>query len=286
MHRSSLRRVARTVVLSLVFTVGAYLPTVIPSNGALDGYPSAEAAPSKRAWLGVELANGASGGVVAKRVLRGSPADKAGVVAGDLLVSADGKDIESQRQLIEFIQDVGVGNESCQLKVHRGTDDKTIAVLLEEHPGDPEVLRRDKVGTFPAALKGAKPVTAGAETDFSKLKGRVVLIDFWAPWCVACRAATPALSDLSDKYTAQGLTVLGATSDPAETAGKAVKKFGMTYSVVSDVSDDTMSDYSVHALPTMFLVDKAGVIREVFVGFSDEKSIEDEVKPLLAEKAP
>jgi peroxiredoxin len=286
MGSSPFRRLARAASLSVVFTVASFAPAMLPSDFTPETARSAQAAPNKRAWLGIELAPAPNGGgLLAKRVLRASPADKAGVQDGDLLVSIDGKDIESQRQLIDHLQEVGAGNK-VSLKLKRGTADKTLSITLEEHPGDPEVLRRDKVGTFASPLKGAKAVTPGAEQDISKLKGRVLLIDFWATWCSACKAAAPALSDLSDRYNAQGLTVIGATGDTADIAEKGAKKLGITYSVLSDVSDDTMNEYSVHALPTMFLVDKNGVIRDVFIGFGDEKEIEDSLKTLLAERNP
>jgi thiol-disulfide isomerase/thioredoxin len=287
MASSSFRRLGRAAGLSLVFTVGSFAPAMLPGGIAPEPTRSAEAAPSRRAWLGIELAAAPQGstGVLAKRVLRSSPADKAGVKDGDVLLAIDGKDIESQRGLIDRLQEVGAGNK-ITLKLRRGTADKTLTVTLEEHPGETEIIKRDKVGTFAGPLKGAKSITPGTQEDIGKLKGRVVLIDFWATWCSACRAAAPALSDLSDRYGAQGLTVLGATSDKPDVAEKGAKKLGITYGVLSDVSEETMDDYAVRALPTMYLVDKNGVIRDVFVGFSDEKEIEDSLKTLLAERNP
>lgn len=282
MAASPFRRFARTAGLSVAFTLAAYAPAMLPGPTSARSLDSAQAGQSGRAWVGIELTSNA-GTVVAKRIVRGSPAEIAGVQKGDELVSIDGAAIQSSRQLIQAIQDAGAG-KSVSLKVKRGAADKTIAITIAAHPGDQEVLKRDKVGTFATAL-GGESLQSG-EQDVSKLKGRVVLIDFWATWCSACKASTPALASLSDKYGAQGLTVIGATVDSADAAEKAAKKFGITYGIVAGVSDDTVAQYSVQSLPTMFLVDKSGVIRDVLIGFTDEKTIDDALSKLLAERNP
>ncbi|MFO0615752.1 MAG: redoxin domain-containing protein [Polyangiaceae bacterium] len=285
MAASLFRRFARTLGLSVAFTLAAYAPAMLPSSGGPPpgfGVDSAEAGQSGRAWIGVELTTNA-GVVTAKHVLRGSPAEMGGVQAGDELLSIDGAAIQSSRQLIQAIQDAGAG-KVVSLKVKRAGAEKTLSISIAAHPGEQEVLRRDKVGTYATAL-GGHGLQSGEE-DVTKLKGRVVLIDFWATWCSACKAAGPALTSLSDKYGAQGLTVIGATADTADAAEKAAKKFGMTYGIVADVNDDTITQYSVSSLPTMYLVDKNGVIRDVLIGFSDEKTIDDALAKLLAERNP
>lgn len=282
MAASPFRRFLRTAGLSVAFTVAAYAPAMLPGPAAERSLDAAEAGQSGRAWIGIELVTNA-GVVSAKRVVRGSPAEIAGVQKGDELVSIDGSAVQSSRQVIQAVQDAGAG-KSVSLKVKRGAADKTIAITIAAHPGEQEVLKRDKVGTFATAL-GGQSLQSGEE-DVSKLKGRVVLIDFWATWCSACKASTPALANLSDKYGAQGLTVIGATVDNADAAEKAAKKLGINYGIVAGVSDETVSQYSVQSLPTMFLVDKSGVIRDVLVGFTDEKTIDVALSKLLAERNP
>src|SRR5262245_34156711 len=71
---------------------------------------TAQQADARRAWLGVELERGPAGGVVAKHVIRMSPAAKAGIVDGDLLVSADGTALEEPKQLVARVALVGPGN--------------------------------------------------------------------------------------------------------------------------------------------------------------------------------
>jgi thiol-disulfide isomerase/thioredoxin len=115
-----------------------------------------------------------------------------------------------------------------------------------------------------------------------------VVVDFWASWCGPCRMLAPRLSALKEKFGAQGLTVVGITTDEAEKAAVFAEKHQMRYGIVVDKDGDTSRAYGVSALPTMLLVDKKGVIRDVFIGYdpSGDARLEASLKTLLAETAP
>ena len=237
-------------------------------------------AQSARGWLGLELAI-AEKGVLVKRVLRGSPADKVQMKTGDLVLRANGEAMANPRALITATQKAGPGG-TLTLDVLREEQNIVVKVEVEAHPGQLEVLRRDKVGTFAASWKG---VTAaqGEFSDIKQLRGKVVLLDFWASWCSACRAMAPVLNALSDEFGAQGLRVVGLTDDTEEDALAAVRKQKIKYAVGATTSVDTIKDYFVSALPTFFLIDRKGVIRGVQLGETSRDAFEPMLKKLLAE---
>jgi peroxiredoxin len=98
----------------------------------------------------------------------------------------------------------------------------------------------------------------------------------------------PRLSALKDRLGAQGLSVVGITTDDAEQAAIYAEKFQMRYPVVVDNNGDTSRTYGISGLPSMILVDKRGIVRDVFVGFdpSDDARLEAAVRKLLVEPAP
>jgi thiol-disulfide isomerase/thioredoxin len=239
--------------------------------------------PSRAAWLGVELAAG-EGGVLAKRVVRSSPADKAGLKGGDLLLAIGAKTLAAVRDVTRAVA-VAAPGDKLAFKLRRGKTDLAIAVTLGEYPGEEAVLKLDKVGTFAPAFKGGVAAN-GNVTDVKSLKGRVALIDFWASWCGACREATPAMNDLHDRFGAQGLTIVGLTEDPQAAALKAIGKLGIKYAVLAETASDTVGDYGVRSLPTFFVLDKKGVIREALVGLQPVEAFDKVITKLLKEPAP
>lgn len=286
----ALEDVRRAVLPLSAFRRRAAALLAVSALAALSLVASGEAAAqsgARRAWLGVELDKGPGGTVVAKHVVKNSPAAKAGVVDGDVIVSADGVAIGDPRQLIARVALAGP-QSPLSLHIRHAGVERDVSALLMAFPGAEEMLRLDKLGSFAPAWKSPAPVGGALPASLGALRGKVVLLDFWASWCGPCRMIAPKLSQWQDAYGAQGLTVIGITTDEVAVAAQSSQAMGMRYAVGSDAQAETSAVYGVSALPTMFLIDKKGVIREIVVGYDPAhyKSLEKLMQSLLAEPAP
>lgn len=114
---------------------------------------------------------------------------------------------------------------------------------------------------------------------------RVVLLNFWATYCPACREEVPLLQRLHVKYKKQGLAVVGIALDRGGL--KDVEPFAanrkLTYTVLLDRKGAVKRKYGVHLIPATFIIDKKGIVRNVHIGFMPgmEKTLEQEVRSLL-----
>jgi peroxiredoxin len=152
----------------------------------------------------------------------------------------------------------------------RDEQHKILAVPLARDPGPEGRLRLGFVGAPAPELGDVEVVQGNIQPELASLKGRVVVLEFWATWCVACRALLPAMNALHERYEPEGATVIGVTMDPAEKAKNAVFELGMRYPVLSDPEGTTSQSYQAFALPTVFVIDRAGVVRDVFVGYDPD----------------
>jgi peroxiredoxin len=101
----------------------------------------------------------------------------------------------------------------------------------------------------------------GNTVTLSSLKGKVVLIDFWASWCGPCKAILPSVVKLYNKYKAQGLVVVGISVDTDRDAWlRTAKAYKLPYTLLNDPGSTTTNSYGVYAIPTCFLIDKTGTI--------------------------
>lgn len=108
------------------------------------------------------------------------------------------------------------------------------------------------------------------EVRLSSLKGKVVLLDFWATWCAPCKESIPHLIDLYKKFHDQGFELIGMSTDKlgdAEMVRRFVQSLDIPYPIIM-TPDEITKKYKVTGLPTTVLIDRKGNIREKIVGFN------------------
>jgi thiol-disulfide isomerase/thioredoxin len=115
---------------------------------------------------------------------------------------------------------------------------------------------------------------------WTQLRGHVVVLEFWASWCMACRALAPTLNDWHAELNALGVHILGVTMDPFEEAVRASE--ALSFPTYSDEDGTVTMRYQGTALPTLVLVDKQGVVVDVMIGVNFEQlsKFEDRISTL------
>lgn len=117
------------------------------------------------------------------------------------------------------------------------------------------------------------------------LKGKVVLVDFWASWCGPCKKSFPELGALHKDYAADGLVVLGINVDEKDEKAQAfLKDHPAEFTVLRDRKQALIQDANVESMPSSFLVDREGRIRYVHRGFRGEETVKayrEQIEQLL-----
>ncbi len=138
-------------------------------------------------------------------------------------------------------------------------------------------------------------------TKLAELRGQVVLLDFWAPWCGPCRVTFPRLQKLHETYKTKGLVILGMTNFFGHAEGKQLnhaqeldylrtfkKTFRLPYGFAVADSEENDRNYAVGSIPTTFLIDRRGVVRFISVGSGEQENaaLHAMIKKLIAEPTP
>jgi len=107
----------------------------------------------------------------------------------------------------------------------------------------------------------------GRNVSIASLRGKVVLINFWATWCPPCKDEIPSLNALYEKYRGRDFVLLAVSTDSSrEDVEKFMKKYGVKFMVLLDGDSRVMRQYRVFSLPMSFLIDRKGRVVEKFLG--------------------
>jgi len=178
--------------------------------------------------------------------------------------------------------------------------------LALERAAHPDIQVPTMAGTASpsvTALEGkpAPPFTLekldGTKVSLASLRGKAVLVNFWATWCAPCKIETPWIIELQNKYASQGLEVVGISTEGEDlkaddTAGwakqkasiaDAVKQLKIPYTVL--INGDSLSDQygGLDALPTSFYIDRKGTIVASQEGLTGEADMEAKIQKALKE---
>ena len=241
---------------------------------------------AQRGWLGVELAMRGAGepGVLVRDVVRGSPASTFGVFAGDVILSVDGENVARPEDVSRLVAVRGAG-QRLRLGLQRAQETRLLAVDLERFPSNDEIMRRQYVGAQAPEFDALETAQGSIEPRLATLRGKVVVLEFWASWCGPCHLLSPVLEGWHERFTPQGVVVAGVSAETMPVVTRSASQMGIGYAVFADPSGATTKAYRAMALPTVFVLDKGGRVRDVMVGYSSPglARLETLVKRLIEE---
>ena len=123
----------------------------------------------------------------------------------------------------------------------------------------------------------------GGSITLADLKGKVVMIDFWASWCPPCREEAPGLAQVYREYQDRGVEFIGISIwDRLGDAEDYVQRFGITYPTGLDSTGTILVDYAVRGIPEKFFIDAQGQMVAKFVGPSDVAGLRETLDQMLA----
>ena len=124
-------------------------------------------------------------------------------------------------------------------------------------------------------------------TSLQQYSGKVIYLDFWASWCAPCRTSFPLLNKLHQKLKDQGFEVVAVNLDEDKSkAEEFLKEIPVDFTILRDAQGEWSDKFVVESMPTSFIIDKQGVIRNIHKGFTsdDINEIEHKITELLAKK--
>jgi cytochrome c biogenesis protein CcmG/thiol:disulfide interchange protein DsbE len=147
-------------------------------------------------------------------------------------------------------------------------------------------------GLAAAAAAGERPLAPDFELEqlngdgglaLSSLRGRVVVLNFWASWCPPCREEAPVLQDGWERYREEGVVFLGVdANDLSNDAREFIEEHGITYPNVHDGEGVTLGRFGIPALPETMFIDRDGRVAAYVAGAVDAAALEQSIEKALA----
>ena len=126
----------------------------------------------------------------------------------------------------------------------------------------------------------------GETLRLSHLRGKAVLVNFWASWCPPCRSEMPAMERIHTQYGPDDFVILAVNNlrqDELTDAERFVAEQGLTFPIMLDTNGQVSAQYQVHSLPTSFFIDQDGIIRDIVIGGMPEALLRTQAEKLIKE---
>jgi cytochrome c biogenesis protein CcmG/thiol:disulfide interchange protein DsbE len=159
-----------------------------------------------------------------------------------------------------------------------------VGLLLAGLGRDPSVIASPLVGR--AAPNFTLPQLDGPSVTLSKLRGQVVVINFWASWCTECQVEQAALDQTWQQFQDSGVVVIGVNFEDSTSAARDyVRAKDVTYPVVEDAGSKTALAYGLRGVPETFVVNRSGRIVKHVIGPVDAAALATEINSMLGTRA-
>jgi peroxiredoxin len=222
--------------------------------------------------MGIEMRQN-DGGVVVVSVFPGSPAASAGLDAGDELLTIGGEAIARPTDVHVALAPRRVGDQVL-VTFRREGKERFSRLHLGPKPDSVGLMRDLYVGQRAPSISSLRTIQGAVVPSLEQLKGKVVVLEFWATWCSACRLLSPTLERWHERHAASGLRVLSVSAEPSQQITHALTQLDVDHPVFSDEDETVTRAYRAAALPTVFLIDQEGIVRNVMVGFDPKQLVE------------
>jgi len=229
---------------------------------ALSASPSALAQNTAPPWLGVSLEAGHSG-VLIKSVIGGSPAEAAGLEVGDEIISVADVPVKKPEDVIVTVRSLGIGR-TIRVDFERGGKAQSKTVKLAARPDPLELLRKKIVGK-PVPAFAFESVSGSVPTTAAGLKGQVVVLEFWATWCGACRSTHGKLSEFAKARKGKVSVIAVSDEETAELKAYA-DAVNPAFTIARDKGRALHDPWMVSAIPTVVVIDKQGNVAFAAMG--------------------
>ncbi|CAN5324572.1 hypothetical protein BH11MYX1_BH11MYX1_34580 [soil metagenome] len=227
------------------------------------------------AWIGV-MTEDAPPRV--SRVVHDAPADKAGVKVGDEVVSIDGHPTATSKDVVANAHKLRP-KQQAPIVVKRGGTTVPLTVTAEARP-DAAAVQTTMVDK-PAPAFSLAALGGGPPVELASQLGHVVVVECWATWCKPCAITTPHIDGLYTKLGTTGLRVIGITDEEPGEVSTFLANHKVSYPLALDPRNAASSAYLIQGLPTIFVIDKAGLVQFTAVGVPDFAELDAVIARLM-----
>jgi cytochrome c biogenesis protein CcmG/thiol:disulfide interchange protein DsbE len=227
------------------------------------------------AWIGVMTEDSPPR---VSRVVQDAPADKAGIKVGDEVVSIDGHPTLTSKDVVANAHKLRA-RQQAPIVVTRGGTTVPLVVIAEARPVA-ATLQTTMIGKHAPAF--SLPVLGGGPpAELTSQLGHVVVVEFWATWCKPCAITTPHIDGLFTKLGSQGLRVIGISDESPGDVSAFLANHKVSYALALDPQNAASAAYLIQGLPTIIVIDKAGLVQFTAVGVPDFDQLDAVVTRLM-----